>query len=189
MVLKLIVGLQNPGPAYEHTRHNAGAWFIGAVLQQYPGVSKLDKHFQGTVTQIRIDQIPCICFSPQTFMNESGTVVRRLAQFYEIEVEEILVVHDDLDLPVGSAKLKAGGGHGGHNGLRDLIQQLGSENFNRLRIGIGHPGHRDQVHDYVLTKPSVSDKKQIVLAIERALSTLPLLAKGEWSKAMQQLHT
>ena len=148
-----------------------------------------DKHFQGTVTNLRIDNVPCTCFVPNTFMNQSGSAVRRIAQFYEIAVEEILIVHDDLDLPVGSAKLKAGGGHGGHNGLRDLIQQLGSENFHRLRIGIGHPGDRNLVHDYVLTQPSVSDQKNMRLAIESALPILPLLVKGEWSKAMQQLHT
>lgn len=189
MTLKLIVGLQNPGPDYEKTRHNAGAWFIASLLAQYPGPSKLDKSFQGVVTPIQIDTQPCTTFTPTTFMNQSGLAVRRIAQFYNIPVEQILIIHDDLDLPVGTVRLKTGGGHGGHNGLRDLIQQLGQDGFHRLRIGIGHPGHRDQVHDYVLGKPSISDKNNIMLAIENALSIMPLAIRGEWAQAMQHLHT
>lgn len=189
MMLKLIVGLHNPGPAYERTRHNAGAWFIEALLKQYPGASKLDKHFQGTVTPIQIDNTPCTLFIPNTFMNLSGQAVSRITKFYQIPAETILVVHDDLDLPVGTIKLKKYGGHGGHNGLRDLIQQLGTESFHRLRIGIGHPKHRDLVHDYVLSAPSASDRKSIEEAIESALSVVPLLVKGEWAKAVQALHT
>lgn len=189
MHLQLIVGLQNPGIQYERTRHNAGAWFIQALLAHARLQLKADKKLQGMIGSLPHLDWPCYVFLPNCFMNLSGTPIQLVMQYYKIPPEAILVAHDELDLPVGTAKLKTGGGHGGHNGLRSTIQHLGTAEFHRLRIGIGHPGHRDHVHDFVLSAPSASDKKHIDEAIDKSLTVLPFALQGDWPKAMQLLHT
>lgn len=189
MLIKLIVGLGNPGPQYENTRHNAGAWFIEALAREHRMAFRPDTKFKGQVGLIHHAGQDCRLLLPMTFMNLSGHSVRALAEFYKIEASQILVIHDELDLPVGSAKIKRGGGHGGHNGLRDIIAQLHTPDFYRLRIGIGHPGHRDQVIDYVLQKPNKSDQQQIDDAISSALLIIPDMIEGHAERAMQKLHT
>ena len=187
-MIKLIVGLRNPGPAYEHTRHNAGGWFVIALAQYHKISFKLEKKMQTELAELELDNHSGKLILPLTFMNCSGQPVRLISQFYRIQPEEILVVHDELDLPVGRIKLKTGGGHGGHNGLKDIMSQLGSANFHRLRIGIGHPGHKDFVHQYVLSKPSVSDRQHIEEAIDRGIAVMPPVFAGNIAKAMNQLN-
>lgn len=179
MPIKLVVGLRNPGPSYEGTRHNAGAWFVEAWTQVSQSAFHVEKKFQTELLSMSLAHGLCYVGLPLTFMNHSGQVIRGLSQFYRILPHEILVVHDELDFPVGCIKLKSGGGHGGHNGLRDIITQIGSPDFYRLRIGIGHPGHKSQVHDYVLSKPSVHDRQQIMHAIQKALTLMPTILDGK----------
>jgi len=185
MAIQLIVGLGNPGPEYETTRHNAGFWFIDKLSQQ----SKLEKKFKGEVATANFENASCLLLKPLTYMNRSGEAVLAVANFYKIKPEEILVVHDELDLLPGSARLKIDGGHGGYNGLRDIIARLGTNRFYHLRIGIGHPGTKDDVHDYVLHRPSLSDKDKIFSAIDKALFVLPHIMQGKIEKAMNELHT
>lgn len=187
MAIKLIVGLRNPGSAYAETRHNVGAWFVEALAQKYGASFKPVKKLQAELASLQLDDVSCYVLLPQTFMNLSGLAVRAVAQFYRIEPDEILIAHDDLDLPVGRIKLKTGGGHGGHNGLRDIIAQLGGSHFHRLRIGISHPGHKDLVLEYVLGKPSQADRIHIVSAIDASLPVVPTLLTGSVSKAMSEL--
>ncbi|CEG57965.1 aminoacyl-tRNA hydrolase [Legionella fallonii] len=189
MAIKLIIGLRNPGSAYEQTRHNAGGWLTFALAQRHNARFKIDKKMQAEVAELESNNDSCKLALPLTFMNLSGQPTRAICQFYRIQPEELLVVHDELDLPVGRIKLKTGGGHGGHNGLRDITAQLGSSEFHRLRIGIGHPGHRDQVHQYVLGKPSVHDKQLIFDAIDRGIAVMPLVLSGDIARAMNQLNT
>ena len=189
MTIKLIVGLRNPGSAYEATRHNAGAWFIETLMRHYPISLKVNSKFHGEVGRFEIDNQPCHILLPLTFMNLSGLSVRAISQFYDIRPDEILVAHDELDLPVGRVKLKTAGGVGGHNGIRDIVAQLGSNEFHRLRIGIGHPGHKDLVLNFVLGKPSVADKNLIEDAIERTIPSLPDLVSGKISAAMNQINS
>lgn len=189
MTIKLIVGLQNPGASYERTRHNAGGWFVEALANHQRAEFRAHKSFHGDVSSINLDGHACHLLLPTTWMNQCGRSVRALCQFYRIAPEEVLIAHDELDLPVGTARLKTGGGHGGHNGLRDLIANLGGAGFQRLRIGIGHPGSKDLVHDYVLGKPSSSDKHSIVDALNRAIDVMPQILDGQFSKAMNALHT
>lgn len=189
MSIKLIVGLGNPGANYEKTRHNAGAWLVETIAQQNHISFKPEPKFKGMVACHHHAGHDFRLLIPTTFMNLSGQSVRALADFYKIEPTEILVAHDELDLPVGTAKIKRGGGHGGHNGLRDIIAQLHTNDFYRLRIGIGHPGQRDLVHDYVLQKPNKSDQQQIDDAITSALIVIPDILSGHLEKAMQKLHT
>ncbi|MFI4918216.1 MAG: aminoacyl-tRNA hydrolase [Legionellales bacterium] len=189
MAIKLIIGLRNPGSGYEHTRHNAGGWFTTMLAQQHNSHFKLDKKMQAELAELDINNNLCKMALPTTFMNHSGQPTRAISQFYRIQPEEILVVHDELDLAVGRIKLKTGGGHGGHNGLRDITAQLGSAEFHRLRLGIGHPGHRDLVHQYVLSKPSIQDRQEIYAAIDRGMAIIPLVLSGDLAKAMNQLNT
>ena len=189
MAIKLIIGLRNPGSAYEHTRHNAGGWLTYTLAQRHNAPFKTDKKMQADLAQITINQALCRLALPLTFMNHSGQPTRAYSQFYQIQPDEILVVHDELDLPPGRIKLKTGGGHGGHNGLRDIIAQLGSPDFHRLRIGIGHPGHKDLVHQYVLNKPSQQDRQLIYDAIDRGIAVAPFILAGDIAKAMNQLTT
>ncbi len=189
MAIKLIIGLRNPGTAYEQTRHNAGGWLVLSLAQRHSIRFKIDKKMQAELADIELNQNLSRLALPLTFMNHSGQVTRAISQFYKILPEEILVVHDELDLPVGRIKLKTGGGHGGHNGLRDITTQLGTSEFHRLRIGIGHPGHRDLVHDFVLNKPSVHDRQQIYDAIDRGVAVMPLVLSGDIARAMNQLNT
>lgn len=188
MAIKLIIGLQNPGSAYEHTRHNAGGWFVNALALRHGAHFKLEKKMQAELTDLELNGHLSKLVLPTTFMNHSGQPVRAISQFYRIQTEELLVVHDELDLPVGRAKLKKGGGHGGHNGLRDITAHLGSNEFYRLRLGIGHPGHKDLVHQYVLGKPSINDRQLVYDAIDRAIAVIPLILSGDLAKAMNQLN-
>lgn len=188
MAIKLIIGLRNPGAAYEHTRHNAGGWFVEALARYYNAGFKVDKKLHGEVAGFDIKNLSCKALLPTTFMNHSGLPTRETSQFYRINPNEILVVHDELDLPPGRIKIKTGGGHGGHNGLRDIITQLGSADFHRLRVGIGHPGHKDLVLNYVLGKPSLHDKQLIVEAINKAIDVMPTLITGNTAAAMNLLH-
>lgn len=189
MTIKLIVGLANPGSEYAQTRHNAGEWFVEALLQSTPDTLKSESKFFANHTQSAINDIPVRLMIPSTYMNESGKAVAAYAQFYKINPDEILVAHDELDLEPGTARLKQGGGHGGHNGLRHIIQALGTPNFHRLRIGIGHPGNKNQVTNYVLHKPSSDEKKLIDDAIIDGLRVMPLVMSDNMPEAMKQLHT
>jgi PTH1 family peptidyl-tRNA hydrolase len=161
----LIVGLGNPGPEYEHTRHNAGFWFVDAVAVAHATPFRKEKKFHGEVARFYAGGHDIWLLKPDTFMNNSGQAVQALAGFYKIDLEHILVAHDDLDLPPGTARLKQGGGHGGHNGLRDIISKMGGSGFQRLRLGIGHPGDKNKVTGHVLKKTSSEDQ----IGIERAI--------------------
>ena len=155
--LKAIVGLGNPGPKYAETRHNAGFWFVDEVARKYSAVFRPEKKFHGEVAKISLEGKDIWLLKPGTFMNRSGLAVKSLLSFYRISADQLLVAHDEIDLPPGTAKLKTGGGHGGHNGLRDIINQLATNDFHRLRIGVGHPGSKDQVVGYgawMLTEPA-----------------------------------
>jgi PTH1 family peptidyl-tRNA hydrolase len=187
-VIQLIVGLGNPGSDYEPTRHNAGFWFVDELAQRCQQPFRSEQRFQSEVARCLFDGNECRLQMPMTFMNRSGQAVRSLLQFFKIPLEQVLVVHDELDLAPGVVRFKKGGGHGGHNGLRDLISHLGSKDFYRLRVGIGHPGHRDQVVDYVLKKPSKQDRLQIEEALVDALDVMPDIIQGRFERAMNALH-
>ena len=187
--INLIAGLGNPGAQYEQTRHNAGFWFVDEIARQYGGHFRLENKFNAEVCKLTVEGKIIWLMKPQTFMNRSGQPVRALANFYKIPFDQILIAHDELDLDPGTAKLKTGGGHGGHNGLRDLINQLGNKGFHRLRLGIGHPGHRDQVSDFVLHRASKNEQIDIERTVDDAIRVLPELMAGEWEKAMHKLHT
>lgn len=189
MSIKLIVGLRNPGTAYAHTRHNAGGWFVELLAKRNSADLKADKKFQGEIANLNIHQQSCKIVLPLTFMNHSGQPVRAIAQFYQIQAHEILVAHDEMDLPAGRIKLKTGGGHGGHNGLRDIITQLGSSDFHRLRIGIGHPGHKELVLNYVLGKPSAIERQSMFDAIDRGIGIIPNVLGGNIAGAMNLLNS
>ncbi|GGI85212.1 aminoacyl-tRNA hydrolase [Legionella impletisoli] len=188
MTIKLIVGLRNPGASYAQTRHNAGGWFAEQLANRYNLTFKPEKKLHCELAHLEIDDKTCKIILPLTFMNHSGMPIRAVAQFYRIKPEEILVAHDELDLPAGRIKLKTGGGHGGHNGLRDSIQQLGMNHFHRLRIGIGHPGHKELVLNYVLGKPSAPEREAIFNAIDRAVDEIPTILSGNLAKAMNQIN-
>jgi PTH1 family peptidyl-tRNA hydrolase len=188
--IKLIVGLGNPGTEYHHTRHNAGADFISELARQYSVTLAADSKFFGFTGRALINQRDIRLLIPTTFMNLSGKAVAAIAQFYKIEPESILVAHDELDIPPGDARLKIGGGHGGHNGLRDTIKCLGNnKNFARLRIGIDHPGNAKLVSNYVLKKAPANEYQQIEDSIYAATRIIPLLTEGKWNDAMKELHT
>ena len=188
--IKLIVGLGNPGPEYADTRHNVGAWLIQQIADQNNQALKLESKFHGLAAKTNLSQHSVQLLIPTTYMNHSGRSVAALCNFYKYQADEILVVHDELDLPAGIAKFKTGGGHGGHNGLRDIIQQLGNQkNFHRLRIGIGHPGSAAKVTGFVLGKPPKQDKENIDASLAAAMDALPLMIAGDMQKAMNQLHS
>ncbi|WP_111641049.1 aminoacyl-tRNA hydrolase [Marinimicrobium alkaliphilum] len=188
--IELIVGLGNPGPDYDRTRHNAGADFVGELAHRMGASLTPEAKFHGLTARIRIANRDVRLLIPTTFMNRSGQAIGAIAQFFKIAPEAILVAHDELDLPPGSARLKHGGGHGGHNGLRDTISALGNNrDFNRLRLGIGHPGHASQVSGFVLKRAPAAEQQLIEEAIDRALDALPLAVSGDWANAMKTLHT
>ncbi|WP_456242956.1 aminoacyl-tRNA hydrolase [Spartinivicinus ruber] len=188
--MQLIVGLGNPGAEYENTRHNAGAIFVEMLARQYGANLRSDKKFSGELGQITIGGQAIRLLIPTTYMNLSGQAVGALANFYKIPPQAILVAHDELDIPPGTARYKQGGGHGGHNGLRDIIAKLGNcRDFARLRIGIGHPGHSKQVVNFVLSKPPQAEQQLIDDAINTAIDTIPEALIGSWSTAVQQLHS
>lgn len=187
--IRLIAGLGNPGPRYQATRHNAGFWFAEAVANARGGQFKSSSHFHGDLCEVAEHGWAAWILKPDVFMNRSGQAVAALAGFYKIPVEQILIVHDDLDLLPGTVRIKKGGGNGGHNGLRSVTECLASNNFVRLRIGIGHPGQRDMVTDYVLTKPSQEDRQAIEKAIHDAIAVMPEILGGDLERAMHKLHT
>lgn len=184
----LIVGLGNPGERYDQTRHNAGFWFVDEVARAHGSHFRSESKFLGETCRIHMDGRDVWLLKPATFMNRSGSSVAALARFYKIPAEEILLVHDELDIAPGRLKFKLGGGNGGHNGLRDTQSHLGTANFWRLRIGIGHPGHRDRVTDYVLHAPSRNERRVIDEAIDEAARTLPLIVEGAHERATERLH-
>lgn len=187
--IKLIVGLCNPGAKYAGTRHNAGEWLVLELARMYNANFKEESKFFGQVAKINTPSGEVRLLLPNTFMNLSGKAVGALANFYRIKPEEILVAHDELDLPCGVAKIKLGGGHGGHNGLRDIIANLGNnKNFYRVRIGIDHPGDKNQVSNYVLGKPSPNDQKLIDAVIDEAARSVEILFKEDITKAMNRLN-
>jgi PTH1 family peptidyl-tRNA hydrolase len=188
--IQLIAGLANPGKEYAKSRHNAGAWLIDALLKResLPPL-KAETRFHGFVSSWSLASEKCWLFVPGTYMNDSGLAIRAFANFYRIPPQSILIVHDELDLLPGVCRFKQGGGDGGHNGLKDIAQHLQSKEFWRLRLGIGHPGQRDHVHDYVLNAPSIADRKKIATAIDRALDTLSTFVQGNQQPALQILHT
>lgn len=179
--------MRNPGEAYLKTRHNAGSWFVEAIASQENVSLRADKKLKGELGTINIGGKQCLLYLPSSYMNVCGDCLVAVCNFYKILPNELLVAHDDLDLATGSIKVKIGGGHAGHNGLRDIIAKL-QNNFNRLRIGIGHPGVRELVSDYVLSKPTLAERELIDNAIARSLDILPFIIDGNFSKAMQQLH-
>ena len=187
--IRLLVGLGNPGADYIETRHNAGFWLIDLIAADQDLSFRFEKRFNADACKFKNGDRECYLLKPQNFMNRSGQAIAALARYYKIAPEQILVIHDELDLPPGTNRIKQGGGHGGHNGLRDLINHLGSREFFRVRIGIGHPGDSSQVVNYVLHKPSTSDLNQIDSANRDTLAVLPLVFEGRIDKAMQALHT
>ena len=187
--IQLIVGLGNPGADYEDTRHNAGAWFV-LELARASGISlRYNAKFHGLHSTVRSHGQDCHLLIPTTFMNLSGQSVNAVAAYYKISPESILVAHDEIDLPVADIRLKFDGGHGGHNGLRDIIQHLHTNKFHRLRIGVGHPGQSKDVTHYVLKPPGKSEQVEIDHALQKAQSVLPDLLTGHFQKATQKLHT
>jgi len=188
--IRLVAGLGNPGRQHERDRHNVGFWLVSRLAEAERIQLVKDAKYHGLVAKLRKGAAGEVWLvEPQTYMNLSGKSVGGVARFYKIAPEEILVVHDELDFAPGVAKLKMGGGVGGHNGLKDIAAVMGSQNFWRLRVGIGHPGDRDLVADYVLSSPSPDDRKLIEEAIDRSLECLPLVLDGETGAAMLKLHT
>ena len=185
----LIAGLGNPGTQYTETRHNAGSWFVDLLARRHGGVFRNETRFHGETCRIGLGGRDCRLLKPTTFMNRSGQAVSSLAGYFRIPPEQILIAHDELDLPPGTVRLKKGGGHAGHNGLRDMISALGGRDFWRLRIGIDHPGDSRQVVNYVLGRPSRDDAAAIEDAVDRAADTLPEILSGEFQKAMHRLHS
>lgn len=188
--VQIVVGLGNPGPKYDQTRHNAGAEFVELLAQQLHVSLQAEKRYHGLYAKARLGQQDIHLLIPTTFMNLSGQSVQALANYFKIPVEDILVAHDELDLDPGVARLKQGGGHGGHNGLRDIIAKFGgNKDFKRLRIGIGHPGNAKLVHNFVLGKAPSSERSLMTAALDESLSCLPILCEQGMAKAMNRLHS
>jgi PTH1 family peptidyl-tRNA hydrolase len=187
--IKLCAGLGNPGPEYAATRHNAGFWWIEQIAQRLGATLTLERGYHGFLARVNWQGRPLWLLEPQTFMNRSGQSVAALARFFKILPNEILIAHDELDLPAGQAKLTYGGGRAGHNGLRDIHAQLGTPDYWRLRIGIGHPGVKTEVVNWVLQKPPLDQRIGMEQAIDRATGAFDLLAAGNMEAAMQKIHT
>ena len=183
-----MVGLGNPGSQYAETRHNAGVWFIDAIAERYGGPWQQEKKFHGRLSKFHYEDFEGRLLVPSTFMNHSGQAVKAVSRYFHLKPKEILVIHDDLDLPPGTIRFKSGGGHGGHNGLRDIEHHLGTRDFLRLRLGIGHPGRQGDVTNFVLHPPSLHDRSRIESAIDEGFSVLDLLLSGQWQMVMNQLH-
>jgi PTH1 family peptidyl-tRNA hydrolase len=186
--IKLIVGLGNPGAKYEETRHNAGFFLLDAVARRHSATFSADKKFYGEAARISVDGADVRLLKPTTFMNLSGQAVQAICNFYRIDITQTLVVHDELDLPPGTVRLKRAGGHGGHNGLRDIIKHL-SADFWRVRLGIGHPGDAKQVSNFVLQRAPKDEADLLDQAIDRVVDELATIVAGDTAKAMQLLHT
>jgi PTH1 family peptidyl-tRNA hydrolase len=187
--LRLLVGLGNPGAEYLRTRHNAGFWFIDALAQRERVRFGNDSKLQAETAKLTLGGQPLWLLKPTTFVNDSGISIASALRYWKIDAEQMLVVHDELDLPPGAARLKFDGGHGGQNGLRDILAHLGHGKFHRLRLGIGHPGHKDRVTSWVLGRPGAADEESILDAVAASLEVLPLLVAGEFNEAMKRLHT
>lgn len=183
--IRWIAGLGNPRPKYQGTRHNVGADWLELFSTKW----SLNKDLRGEVAKTNIAGVDISLFLPATYMNESGQALALWVRYYKIPLDTLLIAYDDIDLPVGSVRLKFSGGHGGHNGMRDIIRALGTEDFWRLRIGVAHPGDRDRVMDHVLSAPNRADKEMIQTALSKAESVLPDLVSGHRDRAMQALHT
>jgi PTH1 family peptidyl-tRNA hydrolase len=188
-MIKLFVGLGNPGTEYEATRHNAGFWWVDALARELKLSLVADRSYHGLLARGNVNGQTVWLLEPQTYMNLSGKSVGALARFFKIAPQDILVVHDELDVPPGQAKLKFGGGHGGHNGLRDIHAQLGTGDYWRLRLGIGHPGDKNEVADWVLKKPAPADREAIEGCVARTLKAAPELLAGDMPKATLVVHT
>ncbi len=183
------MGLGNPGPQYANTRHNAGAWLVEELCQQEHTTLRQDNKFNGAIGQTNINGTDCWLLIPSTYMNLSGTAVLAAANYYKVKPEEIIVAHDELDFPAGQVRFKQDGGHGGHNGLRDIISKLHTPSFHRIRLGIGHPGDRNEVHDYVLKAPRREEHTLIMEATRNVLAVLPTFVAGDHQKAIHELHS
>ena len=188
-MIKLIVGLGNPGKNYQEHRHNAGFWFVESLASIKDSKFTSQSKFLGETTSVAFGSTKVFLLKPQTFMNNSGGSIKSFLSYYDISPEETLVVHDELDLPIGAVKIKLAGGHGGHNGLRDTIKALNSKDFYRLRIGIAHPGSKVDVLDYVLNAPGKSELSSIEQGMSNAMSIIDLLVNGNFEDAMKALHT
>jgi PTH1 family peptidyl-tRNA hydrolase len=186
--LRVIVGLGNPGPEHQVTRHNAGFWFVDTLALRHGGEFRDYRKYSGETARLSISGQDLILLKPTTYMNRSGLSVRQVSDFFKIEPDDILVAHDELDLPVGAVRLKHGGGHGGHNGLRDTIAHIG-ESFWRLRLGIGHPGNKADVIDYVLTRAPRVEEDLMLEAVNSAADSIPLLLEQGAERAMTKLHS
>jgi PTH1 family peptidyl-tRNA hydrolase len=186
--LAIIAGLGNPGPEHRLTRHNAGFWFVDALAHALGGQFRSHARYHGEICRVPLDGRDVVLLKPQTYMNRSGRSVRALLEYLKAPAGELLVVHDELDLPPGTARFKLGGGHGGHNGLRDTITHCGPD-FWRLRLGIGHPGDKSQVIDYVLQRAAPADEEALLQAIDAALQNLPVFVRDGSEKAMHALHS
>jgi peptidyl-tRNA hydrolase, PTH1 family len=188
-MIRLLVGLGNPGPEYEATRHNAGFWWLDAAARKLGANLVNDRGYHGLVARVNRKDGPLWLLEPQTYMNLSGKSVAALARFFKIAPEEILVAHDELDLQPGQMKLKLGGSHAGHNGLKDIHAQLGSADYWRLRLGIGHPGVKAEVINWVLKKPDAEQRTAIEECVARTLKAVPAMLAGEMDKATLLVHT
>lgn len=186
--IQLLVGLGNPGSQYDATRHNAGFWFADAIAKQHQAQFRFDAKFSGDYTRLSLSANTLHILKPTTYMNCSGEAVQALCHFYKIPWSACLVIHDELDLPLGCVRLKKGGGHGGHGGLRNIMQHSGNDDFYRLRVGIGHPGHKDRVTGYVLGVPPAEERQHIDHALQEALSYVPDLIEGQFDKVMNALN-
>jgi len=187
--IRCVVGLGNPGPRYADTRHNVGFWLADRLARRYGEHLRAENRFFGEVARIRTEVGECWLLKPMTYMNQSGRADSALARFYKIPLEQMLVVHDELDMAPGVIRLKKGGGHGGHNGLRDIASAVGGKDFYRLRIGIGHPGHKDAVTDYVLSRPYKTEQEAIERGLDEVERHWPAIQSGDLQKAMQELHS
>ena len=187
-MIRLLAGLGNPGPEYSDTRHNAGFWWIDAIASKLGATLAPERSYFGLVGRVSVPGGSLLLLKPMTFMNLSGKSVAALARFFKIAPDEILVAHDELDLLPGQVKMKLGGGHAGHNGLKDIHAQLGTPDYWRLRLGIGHPGVKDEVIDYVLRKPALEHREAIFKSIEQTLPALDLLLAGDMERAMTAIH-
>ena len=184
----IIAGLGNPDSKYERTLHNAGFWFVDALVRKYGGDLRFEKKFDADIGRIKLQDNDVWLIKPQSFMNLSGGPVRGMLDYYRLRPQELLVAHDEIDLPPGTARLKQGGGHGGHNGVRDVIQHCGAD-FMRLRIGVGHPGEKGEVTNYVLKKGSADVEAAVEQVIDDAVAVMPLLMDDGLNAAMKKLHT
>lgn len=187
--IKLIVGLGNPGPEHIDTRHNAGFWFVDTLAGKYSLIFRPETKFRAEISRLTIGDLDCWVCKPLTYMNESGYAVQSMANFYKIPVDQILIVHDEIDLNAGDIRLKSNGGHGGHNGLRDIIARTGSNTFIRLRIGVGHPGSKEYVTPHVLGRPDADDHELIISSINSAMDVITEILAGDLQKAMTILHS